>query len=59
MKEPTDGMEEIRRDERAVSFERGLLIRRLQMLGVNPIATQFNLTQFYWDLLRYAEKGGN
>lgn len=52
-------MEEPRQSDEVVQFERDILLRRLRGLGVDPIVTCFDLNNFYWDLLRLTEKGGN
>ena len=55
---PKNGMEEMAQNPAHVQFERGCLIRRLRGLGVQPITGPMIPTSFFWDLLRYVERGG-
>ena len=43
----------------SLEFEQTVLLRRLSDLGVKPIMTHVNLVDFYWNLLRHVEGGGN
>jgi hypothetical protein len=51
--------DQMTREQREEIVIRGSLIRRLRHLGVDPVVHPLTPTQFYWDVLRESERGGN
>lgn len=51
--------EQMTREQREEMVIRGSLLRRLRQMGVQPVVHPMTPTQFYWDVLRETERGGN